>query len=149
MLLASNGQRLGMLLNTLRCSVQSPQHRVNQPYMSVTPSWRNSDGEWSWPVNRPCFWWETFSYRFYYLTVKFEQGLPWWYSSEESVLQCRVHRFDPWSGKIPDASEPLSLRTRLQGTHTLEPGLHDQKPVHRNQRKAPAEQRKLSTTKAK
>ena len=35
-------------------------------------------------------------------------GLPWWLSGEESTCQCRRHRFDPWSGKIPHAAEQLS-----------------------------------------
>ena len=29
----------------------------------------------------------------------------------ESALQCRGHRFDPWSGKIPRAMEQLSSHT--------------------------------------
>ena len=29
-------------------------------------------------------------------------GLLWWYSEWESACQCRGHRFDPWSGKIPE-----------------------------------------------
>jgi len=29
-------------------------------------------------------------------------GLPWWSSGKESACQCSRHRFDPWSGKIPD-----------------------------------------------
>ena len=35
--------------------------------------------------------------------------LPWWFSGEESICQCRRHRFDPWSGKIPCAAGQLSL----------------------------------------
>ena len=31
-------------------------------------------------------------------TLKRKEGLPWWSSGKESVLQCRGHRFDPWSG---------------------------------------------------
>ena len=27
--------------------------------------------------------------------------LLWWLNSKESACQCRRHRFDPWSGKIP------------------------------------------------
>ena len=38
-------------------------------------------------------------------------GLPWWLSGKESVLQCKRHRFDPWSGKIPHAAENLSSCT--------------------------------------
>ena len=29
------------------------------------------------------------------------RGLPWWLSGKESTCQCRRHRFDPWSRKIP------------------------------------------------
>ena len=36
-------------------------------------------------------------------------GLPLWLSGKESTCQCRRHRFDPWSGKIPRATEQLSL----------------------------------------
>ena len=30
------------------------------------------------------------------------------FSDKESACQCRRHRFDPWSGKIPHVEEPLS-----------------------------------------
>ena len=30
-------------------------------------------------------------------------GLPWWLSGKESACQCRRHRFNPWSRKIPRA----------------------------------------------
>ena len=33
------------------------------------------------------------------------QGLPWWLSGKESACQCRRHRFDPLSGRIPQATE--------------------------------------------
>ena len=33
---------------------------------------------------------------------------PWWLSGKESTYQCRKLRFDPWSRKIPHASEQLS-----------------------------------------
>ena len=35
-------------------------------------------------------------------------GLPWWRSSWESTFQCRGLGFEPWSGKIPHATEQLS-----------------------------------------
>ena len=35
-------------------------------------------------------------------------GLSWWLSGKESDCQCRRHGFDPWSRKIPHASEQLS-----------------------------------------
>ena len=34
-------------------------------------------------------------------------GLPWWCSGSESACQCRGHGFEPWSGKIPHATEQL------------------------------------------
>ena len=45
-------------------------------------------------------------------------GLPWWLSGNESACQCRRHRFDPRSGKIPHAAEQLSPFTT-----TIEPVL--------------------------
>ena len=38
----------------------------------------------------------------------FENGFHWWLSGKESTCQCRRHRFNPWSGKIPLATEQLS-----------------------------------------
>ena len=38
-------------------------------------------------------------------------GLPWWHSGWESACQCRGHGFEPWSGKIPYATERLGLCT--------------------------------------
>ena len=35
-------------------------------------------------------------------------GLPWWLSGKGSAYQCRRHRLDPWSQKIPYALEQLS-----------------------------------------
>ena len=35
-------------------------------------------------------------------------GLPWWFSGKESACQCRRHRFNPWSEKIPHAMEQFS-----------------------------------------
>ena len=32
-------------------------------------------------------------------------GLPWWLISRESACQCRRHRFNPWSRRIPHAME--------------------------------------------
>ena len=44
-------------------------------------------------------------------------GLPWWSSGKESNRQCKAHRFDPRSKKIPHAPEQLS-------PCSLEPGLY-------------------------
>jgi len=35
------------------------------------------------------------------LCLEGEIGLPWRLSGKDSTCQCRRHRFDPWSGKIP------------------------------------------------
>ena len=45
-------------------------------------------------------------------------GLPGWLGGKESTCQCRRHRLDPRSGKIPDTMGQLSLCTT-----TTEPGL--------------------------
>ena len=39
--------------------------------------------------------------------IQKEWGLPWWCSGWESACQCRGHGFEPWSGKIPHATERL------------------------------------------
>ena len=39
------------------------------------------------------------------LIPKTSRGLPWWLRSTGSTCQCRRHRFNSWSGKIPHASE--------------------------------------------
>ena len=56
------------------------------------------------------------------------QGLPWWLSGKESACQCRRHRFNPWSRKIPHALKQLSPCTtavepvlQSPGTTTTEP----------------------------
>ena len=35
-------------------------------------------------------------------------GLLWWLRGKEPNFQCGRHGFDPWSGKIPNATEQLS-----------------------------------------
>ena len=40
---------------------------------------------------------------------RYIRGLTWWQSGWESACQCRGHGFEPWSGKIPHATEQLSL----------------------------------------
>ena len=42
---------------------------------------------------------------------KERQRLPWWCSEEESACQCRGHRFNPRSRKIPHAKEQLGWGT--------------------------------------
>ena len=66
------------------------------------------------------------------------QGLPWWLSGWRSTCQCRRHRFNPWSRKIPQASEQLNPCTTicepvLKGVWaaTTEPVCQLLKPVNR------------------
>ena len=35
------------------------------------------------------------------LLIANNAGIPWWSSGEESAMQCKGHRFDPQSRKIP------------------------------------------------
>ena len=50
---------------------------------------------------------------------KREDQLPWWLSGKESACQCRRHGFNPWSRKIPQATEHLSPRVSAQLCPTL------------------------------
>ena len=43
------------------------------------------------------------------------RGFPWWYSGWEVTCQCRGHGFNPWSGKVSHALEPLSPSTTSMG----------------------------------
>ena len=42
-------------------------------------------------------------------------GLPWWLSGKESACQCRRHRFNPWTGKIPYTVAQLSSSLNYWG----------------------------------
>ena len=86
------------------------------------------------------------------LSLKVHQmGLPWWFNGKESACQCRRHRFDPWSGRIPQALGTAKSRhhnfwactleprkRNYWSPRALEPALHNkrrhlnEKPVHRN-----------------
>ena len=48
------------------------------------------------------------------LKKKIEWGCLWWLSGKESACHCRRWGFDPWSGKIPCATEPESSPHPLQ-----------------------------------
>ena len=56
-------------------------------------------------------------------------GLPWWLSGKESACQCWRHGFDPWSGRIPQATEQLSSCPTTAEPVLLEPRNHNY-PVH-------------------
>ena len=62
-----------------------------------------------------------------YSSIRSRTGLPWGFSGKESAYQCRRHRFDPWSVKIPHAIEqlrPWATTAEL----VLEPRIHHQSP---------------------
>ena len=40
---------------------------------------------------------------------RLRRGLPWGVGGKESICQCRTRRWDPWSEKIPEVQEQLSL----------------------------------------
>ena len=54
------------------------------------------------------------------ILLKYRSKPPWWRSGQESACQCRGHGFEPWSGKIPHATEQLSPCTT-----TTEPACHN------------------------
>ena len=54
-------------------------------------------------------------------------GLPWWRSGWESACQCRGHGLEPWSGRIPHASEQQSPWATTTEPARLEPVLHNKR----------------------
>ena len=66
-------------------------------------------------------------------------GLPWWCSGWGSACQCRGHRFEPWSGRIPHAAEQLGPWATIAEPEHLEPvlcskrGRDGERPAHRNE----------------
>ena len=66
-------------------------------------------------------------------------GLPWWRSGWESACQCRGHRFEPWSVKIPHAAEQLGPWAAITEPAGLEPvlcnkrGRDSERPAHRDE----------------
>ena len=63
-------------------------------------------------------------------------GLPWWRSGWESACQCRGHRFEPWSGKIPHAAEQLGPWATTTEPACLEPVLRNKRGRDRGPRTA-------------
>ena len=67
------------------------------------------------------------------------RGLPWWRSGGESACQCRGCGFEPWSGKIPHATEQLGSWATTTEPARLEPvlrnkrGRDSERPVHRDE----------------
>ena len=67
------------------------------------------------------------------------EGLPWWCSGWESACQCRGHGFEPWSGKIPHATEQLGPWATTTEPARLEPvllnkrGRDNERPAHHDE----------------
>ena len=59
-----------------------------------------------------------------YSSIRSRIGLPWGFRSKEPACQCRRHKFDPWSGKIPHATEQLCPWATTTEP-VLEPRNHD------------------------
>ena len=72
-------------------------------------------------------------------TIKKKSGLPWWRGGWESACQCRGHGFEPWSGKIPHATEQLGPCATTTEPARLEPvlrnkrGRDSERPMHRDE----------------
>ena len=64
------------------------------------------------------------------LAKKFNLRLPWWRSGWESACQCRRHGFEPWSGRIPHATEQLGPWDTITESVRLEPVLRDRRGLH-------------------
>ena len=64
-------------------------------------------------------------------------GLPWWRSGWESACQCGGHGFEPWSGKIPHATEQLGRWATITEPARLEPVLRNERG-HDNEARATA-----------
>ena len=45
------------------------------------------------------------------IMLQSRRRLPWWLSGKESACQCRRHRFNPWSRKIPLATNLCTTTT--------------------------------------
>ena len=77
--------------------------------------------------------------RMHAATKRSRVGLPQWRSGWESACQCREHGFEPWSGKIPHATEQLGPWATITEPAHLEPVLRNkrgrdgERPAHRDE----------------
>ena len=66
-------------------------------------------------------------------------GFPWWRSGWESACQCRGRGFEPWSERIPHATERLGPWATIAEPARLEPvlrnkrGRNSERPAHRDE----------------
>ena len=66
------------------------------------------------PLNYSLFCRTMLKSRCRWITQYIIHGLPWWSSAWESACQCRGHRFDPWSGKVPHEKWKWKLLSHIQ-----------------------------------
>ena len=78
----------------------------------------------------------------WYIFIK-RVWLPWWRSGWESACKCRGHGFEPWSGKIPHATEQLGPWATTTEPARLEPvlrnkrGRDNERPAHHDEEWSP------------
>ena len=70
-----------------------------------------------------------------------KSGLPWQLSGKDSTCQHRRYGFLPWSGKIPEATEQLSLCTAIEPVCSRTQELQALKPYSPRSRTTDAPQR--------
>ena len=69
-------------------------------------------------------------------------GLPWWRSGWESACWCRGRGFEPWSGRIPRATDQLGPWATTTEPARLEPvprngrGRDSKRPAHRDEERS-------------
>ena len=99
----------------------------------------------------------------YKLLKNLKKGLSWWLSGKEPACQYRRHEFDPWSERVPHASDQwsprgpqlLTLSSRVRShdcwnRSALETVLCNERVAPRTAtREKPAQQRRPSTVKDK
>ena len=64
--------------------------------------------------------------------MKKTHGLPWWLNGKASNCQCKRYGLDPWSGKIPHASEQVSPRAETTERCSRARALQQEKPLKRD-----------------
>ena len=121
--------QLSWLLWVFRCQI-SP---ILISYSNICPPGRVT--EWLLQVNHKFF----SIYRVYCYFKNEFGGLLLWSSGWESACQCKGHRFDPWSGRIPHALGQLSPFATTTEAWTQKPVIcnkkshYSEKPEHQNE----------------
>ena len=98
-----------------RCGAQAPDAQAQQPWLTGPAAPRHVGSSQTRARTRvPCISRQILNHCATreaptLLLINYgPKGLPWWRSGSESACQCRGHGFEPWSVKIPHATEQLS-----------------------------------------